>query len=186
MASRGSRRNWAGGVAARSRVVRTGSYAPNRHDTGSTTARSGDEIALIRDTINHYGPVFIAPLSIRIRRAGVQKKFVCIRCCRAGRRYSRTFASPSAGILIKTSEPRRRRGTALETLGRKEPRRMNGAKFGRSIVMGLPGRWQTQHSTPTRSVGFCVQSPTQHRLHTARIKKAPPAGGAKGLILMHR
>ena len=75
MASRGSRRNWAGGVAARSRVVRTGSYAPNRHDTGSTTARSGDEIALIRDTINHYGPVFIAPLSIRIRRAGVQKKF---------------------------------------------------------------------------------------------------------------
>jgi hypothetical protein len=28
--------------------------------------------------------------------------------------------------------------------------------------------------------------PTQHRLHTTRIKKAPPAGGAKGLILMHR
>src|SRR3954452_10856543 len=49
-------------------------YAPNRHDTGSTTARSVDEVALIRDTINHYGPVFIAPLSIRIRRAGVQKK----------------------------------------------------------------------------------------------------------------
>ena len=36
--------------------------------------------------------------------------------------------------------------------------------------------------TPTRSVGFSVQSPTQHRLHIARIKKAPPAGGAKGLI----
>jgi channel protein (hemolysin III family) len=34
-----------------------------------------DEIALIRDTINHYGPVFIAFLSIQIRRAGVQKKF---------------------------------------------------------------------------------------------------------------
>ena len=33
-----------------------------------------DEIALIRDTINHYGPVFIASLSIQIRRAGVQKK----------------------------------------------------------------------------------------------------------------
>ena len=44
----------------------------------------------------------------------------------------------------------------------------------------------SQDETPTRSVGFCVQSPTQHRLHTARIKKAPPAGGAKGLILMHR
>jgi hypothetical protein len=34
-----------------------------------------DEVALIRDTINDYGPVFIAPLSIQIRRAGVQKKF---------------------------------------------------------------------------------------------------------------
>ena len=54
----------------------------NRHETGSTTARSVDEIALIRDTINHYGPVFIASLSIRIRRAGVQKKFGG----RAGRR----------------------------------------------------------------------------------------------------
>jgi hypothetical protein len=41
-----------------------------------------DEIALIRDTINHYGPVFIASLSIQIRRAGVQKKFGG----RAGRR----------------------------------------------------------------------------------------------------
>jgi hypothetical protein len=56
-------------------VVRTGRYAPNRPDTGSTTARSVDEIALIRDTINHYGPEFIAPLSIQICRAGVQKKF---------------------------------------------------------------------------------------------------------------
>jgi hypothetical protein len=26
--------------------------SPHRHDTGSTTARSVDEIALIRDTIN--------------------------------------------------------------------------------------------------------------------------------------
>ena len=56
-------------------MVRTDFNAPNRHDIGSTTARFGDEIALIRDTINHCGPVFIAPLSIRIRRAGVQKKF---------------------------------------------------------------------------------------------------------------
>ena len=31
-----------------------------------------DEVALIRDTISHYAPVLIAPLSIRIRRAGVQ------------------------------------------------------------------------------------------------------------------
>ena len=54
--------------------VRTGSLrTQNRHETGSTTARSVDEIALIRDTINHYGPVFIASLSIQIRRAGVQK-----------------------------------------------------------------------------------------------------------------
>jgi hypothetical protein len=35
-------------------------YAPNRHDTGSTTARSVDEVALIRDTISHYAPVLIA------------------------------------------------------------------------------------------------------------------------------
>ena len=31
--------------------------APNRHDTGSTTARSVDEVALIRDTISHYTPM---------------------------------------------------------------------------------------------------------------------------------
>src|SRR3954447_7562966 len=64
MASRGSR------LAARGK-----DWTPNRHDTGSTTARSVDEIALILDTINHYGPVFIASLTIQIRRAGVQKKF---------------------------------------------------------------------------------------------------------------
>src|ERR1044071_8316464 len=39
-------------------------YAPNGHDTGSTTARSVDEVALIRDTISHYAPVLIASLSI--------------------------------------------------------------------------------------------------------------------------
>jgi hypothetical protein len=32
-----------------------------------------DEVALIRDTISHYAPVLIAPLSIRIRPAGFQK-----------------------------------------------------------------------------------------------------------------
>ena len=36
-------------------------YAPNRHDTGSTTARSVCEVALIRDTISHYSDVLIAP-----------------------------------------------------------------------------------------------------------------------------
>jgi hypothetical protein len=36
---------------------------------------SVDEIALIRDTINHSGPVFIASLSIQIRRAGVRCLF---------------------------------------------------------------------------------------------------------------
>jgi hypothetical protein len=39
-------------------------YAPNRHDTGSTTARSVDEVALIRNTISHYAPMLIALLSI--------------------------------------------------------------------------------------------------------------------------
>jgi hypothetical protein len=33
----------------------------NRHDTGSTTSRSVDEIALIWDTIGHYAPVLIGP-----------------------------------------------------------------------------------------------------------------------------
>src|SRR6185312_4861471 len=51
-------------------------YAPNPHDTGLTTARSVDEVVLIGDTISHYAPVLIATLSIGIRRAGVQKKFV--------------------------------------------------------------------------------------------------------------
>src|SRR3954463_16056826 len=63
------------GVAASRAWQGLDRYAPSRHDTGSTTARSVDEIALIRDTINHYGPVFIASLSIQICRAGVQKKF---------------------------------------------------------------------------------------------------------------
>ena len=63
--------------------------------------------------------------------------------------------------------------------------------IGRRGQLGLNGRmpWEGAKApeyTAARSVGFCVQSPTQHRLHTARIKKAPPAGGAKGLILMHR
>src|SRR6266436_713391 len=64
------------GRSSQPRVVRTESLRTNRHDTGSTTARSVDELALIRDTIRHYAPVLIAPLSIQIRRAGVQKKFV--------------------------------------------------------------------------------------------------------------
>jgi hypothetical protein len=34
-----------------------------------------DEVARIQDTISDYAPVLIAPLSIQIRRAGVQKKF---------------------------------------------------------------------------------------------------------------
>src|SRR3954471_21990375 len=54
-------------------VVRTESYAPNRHDTGSTSPRSVGEVTLIRDTISHYSPVLIAPLS-NLPRAGVQKK----------------------------------------------------------------------------------------------------------------
>jgi hypothetical protein len=48
------------GVAAQLGVVRLDHYAPNRHDTGSTRARSVDEVALIWDTISHYAPVLIA------------------------------------------------------------------------------------------------------------------------------
>jgi hypothetical protein len=40
-------------MLARCRMAsRTGFYAPNRHDTGSTTARSVHEVALIRDTVS--------------------------------------------------------------------------------------------------------------------------------------
>ena len=63
---------------------------------------------------------------------------------------------------------------------------MSGAKFGRSI-MGLAGEVAnpiTQHRpAPLVSVSKARRSTG---LDTARIKKAPPAGGAKGLILMHR
>ena len=42
-------------------MVRADHYASNRHDTGSTTARSVDEVALIQDTLSRYTPVLIAP-----------------------------------------------------------------------------------------------------------------------------
>jgi hypothetical protein len=73
------------GVAASRAWQGLDHYAPNRHDIGSTTARSVDELALIRDTISHYAPVLIAPLSIQIRRAGVQGRpeFFCSACHRS-------------------------------------------------------------------------------------------------------
>ena len=78
-------------------MVRADRYAPNRHDTGSTTARSVDEIALIRDTMNHYGPVFIASLSIQIRRTGVQKKFGGRGCSVTGKRCFIASSANSTG-----------------------------------------------------------------------------------------
>src|SRR5206468_8572655 len=51
------------GVAASRAWQGLDHYAPNRHDIGSTTARSVHEVALIQDTISHYAPVLIAPLS---------------------------------------------------------------------------------------------------------------------------
>jgi hypothetical protein len=52
-------------AVAAPRVVRTVHYAPNRHDTGSTTARSVDEIALtistMRVCLSHK---FAAPASV--------------------------------------------------------------------------------------------------------------------------
>src|SRR6266536_2515919 len=74
----------------------------NRHDTGSTTARSVDEVALIRDTISHYAPVLIALLSTQIRRAGVQKKFGGALCNCLGHYkplcacVDRTFVNPNS------------------------------------------------------------------------------------------
>jgi hypothetical protein len=62
--------HWVVWRSSQPRVVRVDHYAPNRHDTGSTTARSVDEVALIRDTVSHYAPVvdrtkFVAPASRR-------------------------------------------------------------------------------------------------------------------------
>ena len=68
MASR-SQRNWIVSGVAASPSVRTGSFAPNWHDSGSTTARSVDEVALIQDTLSYYAPVLIAPLSNSSRPA---------------------------------------------------------------------------------------------------------------------
>src|ERR1700730_11100407 len=46
-------------------------YAPNRHDTGSTSPRSVGEVALIRDTISHYSPVLdLAPAAPEKKRKG--------------------------------------------------------------------------------------------------------------------
>ena len=45
-----------------------------RLEVGSTTARSGDEVALIADTINHYPPVLIASLSNNSSRRRPRKK----------------------------------------------------------------------------------------------------------------
>ena len=58
----------------------TGVVTPNidtgqkRLELGSTTARSGDEVALIADTINHYPPVLIASLSNNSSRRRPRKK----------------------------------------------------------------------------------------------------------------
>src|ERR1700730_14664783 len=45
-------------------------YAPNRHDTGSTSPRSVGEVALIRHTISHFACVdrtFVKSISSRRR-----------------------------------------------------------------------------------------------------------------------
>ena len=62
---------------------------------------------------------------------------------------------------------------------------MSGAKFGRSI-MGLAGEVANPSLKHTRFRWFLCRKPDAAPVDTARIKKAPPAGGAKGFILMHR
>src|ERR1700730_13242294 len=49
-------------------------YAPNRHDTGSTSPRSVGEVALIRHTISHYSPVLIASCQINFLARASRKK----------------------------------------------------------------------------------------------------------------
>jgi hypothetical protein len=72
---RSSRRNW---VVVAWQLAARGKDWIIAHPIGTIQGRprqrSVDEVALIRDTISHYTPVLIAPLSIQIRRAGVQKK----------------------------------------------------------------------------------------------------------------
>src|SRR5438552_13684247 len=86
LASRSSRRNW---VVVAWQWQGLDHYAPNRHDTGSTTSRSVDEVALIRDTISHYAPVLIAPLSFKfVRRPGRARIFF------RGHRFQATTSLP--------------------------------------------------------------------------------------------
>jgi hypothetical protein len=59
-------------------------------------------------------------------------------------------------------------GKPTDTISQKAPPG-SGAKFGRSIVMGLPGRWQTHPLNTEPNRWFCVENPS--------TKKAPPTRG---------
>jgi transposase InsO family protein len=58
-----------------------------------------DEVALIRDTISHYAPVLIAPLSIQIRRARPEKIVGAPTCVDAELRHR--------GIVVNAKKVRR-------------------------------------------------------------------------------
>jgi hypothetical protein len=81
------------GVAATRPWVGLDHYAPNRHDTESTMARSVDEVAPIRDTISRYAPLLIASLSIPNSSHRRAEKIRARRARLAGRRYRGTRGS---------------------------------------------------------------------------------------------
>ena len=92
-------------VAARHKLPAV--YFGDRHDTGSTTARSVDEIALIRDTINHYGArvhrIFVNSNSSRRR----PEKIIAPAC-------PRQWLGPSAAQEIGTFSLKMK-GSRVET-----------------------------------------------------------------------
>ena len=111
-------------------------------DAGSTTARSVDEIALIRDTINHYGPVFIASLSIHFVAPASRKNSAVGLVGVAGRQCFGTL--PKAAVPVASGsnpladlEQRIRSAT-----GGTDPAAARDAAVGavRALVTGDPTR----------------------------------------------
>src|SRR4030081_1464094 len=90
--------HWVQWRSSQPHVVRTGSL-PNRHDTGSTMARSVDEVALIRDTVSHGAPVLIAQNS-SCRRAWAGSNFFAAPEAQAAKESPRLhFSNAEVGLV---------------------------------------------------------------------------------------
>src|SRR5947208_2047767 len=146
------------GVAASRAWQGLDHYAPNRHDIGSTTARSVDELALIRDTISHYAPVLIAPLSIQIRRAGVQggPEFFCLAC------HPSKAAGSLLGYVFQERDPENRVMSRCVTRVPEHGRRRSVA-LAAPIVTISCGPWGREPRRCASAAGFSFG----RRVHTA-------------------